>query len=167
MTMLKVPSQSQCEITARYRRAGEALDVEGLLATLAPDAVLRSPITDQVEFRGLAEIRPLLEAVFSVLREPKFFADIGDAHTRALFHRARVGEQSVEEVSRVELGDDGLIKELTQYVRPLPGLATMAACLAPKVAARRGRVRSLLARVLIFPLGLLARLGDRMVPWFV
>lgn len=128
MAMLEVPSQSQCEITARYRRAGEALDVEALLATLAPDAVLRSPITNQVEFRGHAEIRPLLDAVFSVLREPKFFADIGDAHTRALFHRARVDGQS---------------------------------------AARRGRVRSLLARMLIFPLGLLTRRGDRMVPWFV
>jgi hypothetical protein len=165
--MLDVPTDSRCETTARYCKAVESHDIDGVLATLAPHAVLRSPITNRIAFRGHEEIRPLLESVFGTLQGTEFFADIGDDRTRALFHRARVGGQPVEEVSRVQLGEDGLIEEITLYVRPLPGLATMAACLAPRVAARRGRARSLLARLLIFPLGRLTRLGDRLVPWFV
>jgi hypothetical protein len=67
---------------------------------------------------------------------------------------------------RLQLTDDGQIEQLTIFYRPLPGLASFAAAMAPRVARKHGRLRSLIARVLIFPLGLATRLGDRLVPWF-
>jgi hypothetical protein len=38
--------------TVRMRSAAEAHDVEGVVANLAEDAVLRSPVTDRILFRG-------------------------------------------------------------------------------------------------------------------
>jgi hypothetical protein len=155
-----------CTTTVRMRSAAEDHDVDGVLGTLAPDVVLRSPITDRIVFRGRDEVREVLQAVFSTLTEMHYFADVGDQRTRALFYRAKVGTQPVEEATRLELNDHAEIEEMTIFYRPLPGLASFAAALAPRVAGKHGRLRSLLARLLIFPLGLMTRLGDRVVPWF-
>lgn len=57
-----------------------------MIATLAPDVVLRSPITDRVVFRGHQEMRELLASVFVVINAIHYFADVGDQRTRALFH---------------------------------------------------------------------------------
>jgi hypothetical protein len=128
--------------------------------------VLRSPITDRIVFRGRQEVREVLTEVFSVLEDVHCVTDIGDRQTRALFYTAKVGGRPVEEAIRLELDHDGQIKELTIFYRPLPGLAAFTAALAPRVARKHGPVRSFLARLLIFPLAVLTRLGDRLVPWF-
>lgn len=160
--------RTDCPTTVRMRQAAEAGDVEGVIQTLAADVTLRSPITDRVVFRGAAEVGDILRSVFSTLTDMHYFADVGDERTRALFYRAQVrGRQPVEEAMRVELNAAGEITAFTIFYRPLPGLAAFAAALAPRVARRHGPVRSLLARLLIAPLGLLTRLGDRLVPWFV
>ena len=159
--------RDDCPTTVRMRHAAEAGDVQGVLETLAPDVVLHSPITDRVVFRGPAEVGDVLRAVFSTLEDVHYFADVGDQRTRALFYRARVrGRQPVEEAMRIELNADAEIETFTIFYRPLPGLATFAAAVAPRVARKHGRLRSLLARLAIFPLGLMTRLGDRLAPWF-
>lgn len=153
-------------VTARYRSAAEAGDIEGVIATLAPNVVMHSPITDRVAFHGHAEVRELLESVFSVIDGISYFADVGDSHTRALFYRASVNGQPLEEATRIELDPAGQIAEVTLFFRPLPGLATLTAALAPRVAARRhGQLRSVVARLLAAPLGLATRAGDRLVTW--
>src|SRR5947209_14333223 len=155
----------ECETTARMRRAAEGHDIDGVMNTMSDDVVLHSPITDRVVFRGQQEVREALNAVFSTIRDMHYIADIGSDRTRALFYTARVGRQPLEEGMRLELGEDGKISELTIFYRPLPGLASFAAALAPRVARSRGRVRSVLAWIGMFPLALATRLGDRLVPW--
>jgi hypothetical protein len=91
------------ETTRRYREAVEAGDVESLVATLAADVVLHSPITLRTEFRGHDDLRALMRAVFSSIEDISYFEDVGDATTRALFYRARVGRQEVEEATLVRL----------------------------------------------------------------
>lgn len=158
---------NDCETTVRMRQAAETRDTAKVMQMMADDVLLRSPITNQVVFRGRAEVSEILTSVFSVLEDIEYFADIGDQHTRALFYTARVGRQPVEEAMRIELNDAGEIRELTIFYRPLPGLASFAAALAPRVATQRhGRFRAGLARLLITPLALLTRLGDRIVVWF-
>jgi hypothetical protein len=149
--------------TKRFREAAEARDVEALLATVSEDVVLRSPITDRVTFRGRGELGELMRSVFATLEDIRYFADVGDARTRALFDRARVGGQALEQAVRVQLNDAQEIEELTIFFRPLPGLAGLTAALAPRVA--RGRARSLAARVLLAPLAWVTRAGDRAAPW--
>lgn len=165
MAALQERLSDSCATTARFRQAAEAHDIDGVLMTLAPDVVLRSPITDRIEFRGHREISELLGSVFAAIKDIRYFADVGDQRTRALFYRAHVGGQPLEEATRIELDDRGQIREITLFFRPLPGLATLTATLAPLVAAKHGRIRSQIARLLIYPLGLATRIGDRLVPW--
>ena len=125
------PSTAHPATTARFRRAEEAHDIEGVLETLAPDVVVRSPITDRVTFQGRDEVRELLRSVFATIDDISYFADIGDARTRALFYRANVNGEPLEEATRIELDDREQIREITLFFRPLPGLATgpvMPAC---------------------------------------
>jgi SnoaL-like protein len=155
-----------CGTTVRLRRAAEAHDADGVMETLSRDVVLRSPITNRVVFRGTDQVREVVRAVFSTLEDIDYFADVGDQRTRALFYRARVGSQPLEEAMRLELNDLAEIAELTIFFRPLPGLATFASALAPRIARRHGRIRSALARLLLSPLAVATRLGDRLAPWF-
>jgi hypothetical protein len=152
--------------TARFRRAVETHDVEGALATLAPDVVLRSPITDRVSFRGVDEMRDLFPSIFATIKNIRYFADIGNSRTRALFYHATVKGEPVEEATRVELDDQQRIREITIFFRPLPGLATFTAAMAPRVARKRGRLRAMMARMLVAPLGIATRAGDRMITKF-
>lgn len=153
-------------ITGRFRQAAEAHDVEGVIDTLAPDVVLNSPITDRVTFRGRDEVRELLRTVFVTISDIRYFADIGDERTRALFYRANVHGEPLEEATRIELNEQGQIREITLFFRPLPGLATLTAALAPRMARKHGRFRAVVARLLATPLGLATRMGDRLVTWF-
>lgn len=151
--------------TQRFRAAAQAGDVQALLDTLAEDVELYSPISDRVTFRGRAELGELMRSVFATLEDIHYFADVGDARTRVLFDRASVGGEALEQAIRVELNDRHQIERLTIFFRPLPGLTTLAAALAPRVARRRGRGRALLAAVMLAPIAALMRAGDRLSRW--
>ncbi|HWE32187.1 MAG TPA: nuclear transport factor 2 family protein [Solirubrobacteraceae bacterium] len=164
-TLDHMPTDTAAATTARYRQAAEAGDVEALIATLAPDVVFHSPITDRAAFHGHDEMRELVEAVFETISDIHFFADVGEGRTRALFFRGRVGRQPVEESVRIELDQNNLIVDLTASFRPLPALTAIAATLVPKVIARRrGRLAGAIVKFAMTPIMLLTRLGDRAVP---
>jgi hypothetical protein len=148
------------ETTRRYRAAVESADVESFLATLVPDVVLHSPITARTPFSGHDEMRALMRAVFASIEDIRYFEDIGDAETRALFYRARVGRQEVEEATLVRLDTQALITEIRLWFRPLPGLTAVMAKLGPELARDRGRGRAAAAAALASPLAAAARLGD-------
>jgi hypothetical protein len=152
--------------TRRFREAAEAADVEALVATLSDDVVLHSPITERIKFNGRDQVRELMYSVFATVDGTSYFADVGDARTRVMFLRAGAAGQPFEEALRVELNDQQQIREITVFVRPLPGLTGFAAALVPRVARRRGRGRALIARLLLAPLGFATRAGDRATPWF-
>lgn len=153
--------------SARFRRGIETSDIEAVLETLAHDVVLHSPFTHRISFTGIDEIRSLLPHVFSSIQDITYFADIGDAETRALFYRANVKGEALEEATRLHLNGEGLIDEITLFFRPLPGLATLMAVMAPRIAMKRGRLRAITARLLLAPLGFATRFGDRLVKKFV
>jgi hypothetical protein len=138
-------AQAADETIRRLRAAGEAGDVDGVLELVAPDVVLRSPITASFEFRGREELRELLEAVFATIEDIRYHDELGDSRSRALFYRARVGSQPLEEAALVRLDEQARITELTLWFRPLRGLTKLTAGLAPRLAARNGRVSAVLA----------------------
>jgi hypothetical protein len=153
--------------TERYRRAGEAGDADGVVATLAANVLFHSPITERVVFRGREEMRELLGAVFETVSDVRYFADVGDDRTRVLFDRLRVGGVEMEQAHRVSLNENGEIEEITVFFRPLPGLAALTCELGPRVAqARHGRARGILARLLLAPLAVFTNIGDRLITLF-
>ena len=52
---------------SRYLAATEAGDVDGFMATLAPDVEVVSPISGRMVFRGQEDVRVLLAAVYGTL----------------------------------------------------------------------------------------------------
>lgn len=144
----------------RFREAVETGDVEGFLAVLAP-AVLRSPISMRAEFRGREQIGELMVSVFATIEDIRYFEDVGDAQTRALFYRARVGEQPIEEATLLRLDDRGQVREVTLYIRPLPGLTALMARLGPRLARQHGRARAAAVAAMTRPLAVVTGAGDR------
>jgi hypothetical protein len=113
-------------------------------------------------------MRQLLEVVYTTLSDIRYTGDVGDERTRALFMAANIGRQPLEEAMHLTLNEDGQIAELKLFVRPLPGLATMAAALGPKITARRhGPLRALLAKLALTPLAMMTRTGERFIHLFV
>jgi hypothetical protein len=147
---------------AAYRAAAEAHDVPAMVACLAPDVTLSSPITDGFQFRGRPQLGALLEDVFAVVEDIRYLVDAGDDRTRMLTLQARVGRQHIDEAMVVTLDDDGLIDHMQLFIRPLPGVTALAAALGPRVARRRSRARAIAVRAMIAPLAFMTRHGEGM-----
>ena len=92
--------------SARFRDAGERLDLDAFLETLAPDVRLRSPISFLARFDGFDDVAEVLRVVFELLEDIEYFEDLGDATTRAFFYRGRVNRQPLEGAILARL-DDG------------------------------------------------------------
>jgi SnoaL-like domain len=148
------------ETTRRYRAAVEAGDIEAFLSTLAPDVVLHSPFTPRVQFRGHEPMRTLMQAVFASIEDIRYFEDVGDSTTRALFYRAHAGRQEVEEATLVRLNAEALVTEITLWLRPLPGLTAVMARLGPALAREHGRGRAAAVTALTVPLAAATRAGE-------
>jgi len=80
-----------------------------------------------------------------------------------LFATANINAQPTDEALRLELEDQQQVREVTVFVRPLPGQAAFAAAVAPRIARRYGRLPSWLSRMLFTPVAVGTRLVDRFV----
>lgn len=149
-----------------WKRAAEAGDAALARTALADDAVLISPLTAQFRFEGGDVVEELLEDVFRVLTEIRFEDELVDGDRAALFATARVGDRVLGEAQRLRLDGDGLIRELTLFMRPIPAMTALLRGLGPLVAQRQGKAGT--ARLLIGAGALLdgiASSGDaRLVP---
>jgi hypothetical protein len=151
-----------------YSGEGDAIKWAALLNSLAPDIVVRSPITDRIRFEGIEEVRHLFAAVADVVEDIRFYRieDAGADH-RVLFWRGRVGGHYLEEANLVRLNAEGQIAEMTVFMRPVPGLLELVSRLAGRLARRHGRFRALLARCLTAPLGFAFRSLEPVAVWLV
>ena len=145
---------------ARFRAAGEQLDLAAFLQTLAPGVRLRSPISFLARFEGFEDVSAVLREVFEVLDDIEYFEDVGTSTTRALFYRARIRDQAVEGAILVRLDERASVSEMTMFFRPLPGLTALTARLTPRLAAQRGRMRSLAVAAMTRPVAVLTARAD-------
>ncbi|MBO9626563.1 MAG: nuclear transport factor 2 family protein [Microbacterium sp.] len=145
-----------------WKRAGESGDADLAATALAADAVLISPLTDGFSFQGREEIRDLLASAFTVLDGIRFDGDVRDGDQVVLFATATVRGRALTECQRLRLDGDGLIRELTIFLRPLPAVTAFTRALGPVLARAQGRAGT--ARVLTAAGALLdgvATSGDR------
>lgn len=61
------------------------------------------------------------------------------------------------------LDDAGKVREIRLFIRPLPGLATLTAALAPRLARHRSRWRAVAMSLLVDPLAFMTRAGEGIV----
>lgn len=147
---------------AAWRTATESADEAAAIACLAPDVVLISPLTEAFRFHGAAQVGPALGVAFEVIEGIRFHTGVGEGDVRALFYRATVKGQAVEEAQLLRLDADGLIAEITFFGRPLPGVTAVMTALAAPLLRRQGR--PVLGRVLAVataPLAAFTKLGER------
>ena len=151
------------DTVARYRDAVERLDLDAVVATLAPDVELHSPISARACLQGPAMIRDVLEPVYASIEDIRVVDEVAtsDGQRRVLYLRGHIsGGEPIEESVWMRIDEHGLIAELTVFIRPLGALTALMAAIGPSLAARHGRVRGWIAVAATRPLAVITRRGD-------
>jgi hypothetical protein len=135
--MLHLPAP---DLTAPVRAAMLARDPAALVATFAPDVVLRSPVTAR-PFRGREEVGELMTELIGALEDLEYTAVADGGDVQVLAFRMRLGGRDVELVDLLRYDDVGRVAEIVVHGRPLQGSALFAAIVGPRLARRRSRWR--------------------------
>jgi hypothetical protein len=125
---------------ATYRVATEANDLDRIMSAIAPDAELASPLAGRMVFRGAADLRVLLGAVYSTLRGLRWTEEIGDGAARVLIGECRVGPLRLTDAMAFDLAPDGRIRRIRPHLRPWLATTLFALLLGPQVAVHPGMV---------------------------
>jgi hypothetical protein len=151
----------------RMMRAMRERDYEDMAEVLASDVVINSPITDSLQFRGRDDVLAVLRIVREAMQDLEHHDLLGSGDTWTHRFRVLVGGRLIEGMDLLRFDESGAIREVTVFVRPLPGLAAFTAAIAPEVGRRRGTLTAVVLRLLTGPLVALTRLGDRLVAWLI
>lgn len=101
-----------------FRVAAETKDLDLMRSTLREDIVLHSPILFN-GFDGQDAAIAVLSHVIEVLENFAYLDEVADGDTVVLRFRADVGDRELEGIDFLELDADGLVRELTVFMRPL------------------------------------------------
>ena len=129
----------------RYQAASEAGDIDGIMATLALDVEVVSPISGRMVFRGQDDVRILLSAVYGTLRDLRWTQSVGEGTDRVSVGEAKIGPIRMTDAMVFELTPDGQIRRISPHLRPWLALTLFALLLGPKVGRHLGLVRRALA----------------------
>lgn len=127
------------DAVAVWRTAGETRDAALAVTALSPGVTLISPITERFTFRGRTQVGDLLEVALSEIDHITYTDQVAEGPLVALFYQARIGTTDIFEAQRLRLDGDGLIEEITLFVRPLPALTLLMTRLGPELARRNGQ----------------------------
>jgi SnoaL-like domain len=129
------------DAVASFCAAARNNDVEAMVATLAPDAELVSPLAGRMVFRGRDDLRVLLGAAFGSVRGLQWLEFVGDGQTRVAVSEGRIAGVGISDAMVVELDDAGRIRRIRPHLRPWLALTVFALKLGPKVARHPGVIR--------------------------
>jgi hypothetical protein len=122
----------------RYRAASEANDIGALMATLAPDVEVVSPISGRMVFRGSDDVRFLLSAVYGCIRDLRWTSQLSDGTSSVLVGEGKVAGVGLTDAMVFDVALDGRIARISPHLRPWLALTLFALVLGPKVARRPG-----------------------------
>ncbi len=129
------------DAVATYRAASEAVDIETLVSTLAPDVRLISPLSSGAVFRGRDDLKILLTAVYGSLRGWRWTEEVGEGPVKVLVGEGRIGPVKLGDAMLVELDEEGRIALIRPHLRPWLGLTAFAVIAGPRLAAHPGVMR--------------------------
>jgi hypothetical protein len=134
------------DAVALFCEATRANDIDGIVATLAPNAELHSPLFARMVFRGHDDLRVLLGAVYGSLSNLVWREVIGEGATRVAVSDARIAGVTITDAMVLELDDSGLIVRIRPHLRPWLAITLFALLLGPKIARHPGVLRRALRR---------------------
>ena len=104
-----------------FRSAAENKDLDQLTQTLREDVVLHSPVLFR-GFEGRETVATVLTHVAATLENFSYTDELADGDTVVLRFKATVGDRELEGIDFLELDEQGLVTELTVFMRPLSAL---------------------------------------------
>ncbi len=117
-----------------FRAAIEARDQEAMVATLAPEVVLHSPVSFK-PFEGKAAVQQLFSVLLEVFEDFHYTDELEGPGVHGLIFRTRIGKRTVEGLDLIRNREDGLIIDFTVMVRPLSATIALAEAVGPRLAA--------------------------------
>jgi hypothetical protein len=108
-----------------FRTAAESNDFSAFEAIFAEDVTFRSPV-DFKPHHGRDAVAMLLAAVGQVFEDFRYTAQVETGDTAALAFSARAGNRELDGIDLLRFDDDGKVREMAVYVRPLSGVNALA-----------------------------------------
>jgi hypothetical protein len=122
------------DAVAHYQAASVVGDIDALMTAVAPDAELVSPLVANGVICGQEDLRILLEAVYTTVRDLRWIERFGDDHRVVIIGEAKVGPFRIGDAAVIELAEDGSIQRIRPHLRPWLGTTFFALRMLPKVA---------------------------------
>jgi hypothetical protein len=120
-----------------FRRAAEAKDLVLLAETLREDVVLHSPILFR-GFEGRETVTTVLTHVAATLEDLTYVDELSADGTVALRFKAMVGDRELEGIDFLELDEQGQVRELTVFMRPMSALTRFNELMKARLEAEFG-----------------------------
>ncbi|UYM07418.1 nuclear transport factor 2 family protein [Solicola gregarius] len=130
-------SMGVTDVVERYLAAAQAVDIDALLDTLAPEPELVSPLSGRMVFRGTDDLRVLLAAVYGSLTGLRWHERIVDGDRVVVTGEARIGPVTRSDVTVFEISD-GRIARIRPYVRPWFALTVDAVVVGSRMLRHPG-----------------------------
>jgi hypothetical protein len=120
-----------------FRLAVEAKDLDTATATLREDVVLHSPILFR-GFEGRDVVAQVLTHVAATLEDFRYTDELAEGDTVVLRFKARVDDRELEGIDFLELDEQGLVRELTVFMRPMSALTAFNEQMAARLGVEAG-----------------------------
>lgn len=121
---------------AAWEAADRRQDLARMKEQIAPGVRLVSPLTNQFTFNGPDEVMAVFESAFEVLRDIVVSKVTGADRDWVLWGTNTLKGRNLEEIQWLHLDDDGLIDEITLFIRPVAAAADLLARIGPPMARR-------------------------------
>ena len=152
-------------MTHPFTQAIATRNADALLATLAPDVVLYSAVT-RTPFEGHDVVADTYRSVLESFEEVRVVDEFQSGDTHAFFWEGRIEGRYVAGADRYRLDEEGRVREVTIYGRPMSGVATFVTGIGFRLARRRrGRLLATVLRVTSLPLPPMLTLLDPVTRW--
>ena len=116
----------------RFRAAAEAKDFSAIEEIFSEEVVFRSPVVFK-PYEGRDAVAMILAAVVQVFEDFRYTDQVETGEKAALAFSARVGDRELDGIDFLGFTDDGRVKELTVFVRPLSGINALAEAMQRKL----------------------------------
>jgi hypothetical protein len=156
-----MPELEQSPTTLPLRAGVEAGDLAAVVDAFAEDAIVRSPITSALTFDGHEQIAAVFSVILDVFKDIRYTDELRTGDTAVLIASARVDGTDIQLADHMRLDERGKIRELTVFFRPMPAIAVSARALGEGLGRRRSGGRARVISMLVAPLIVLTRVGDR------
>ena len=117
-----------------FRAAAESKDFSAFEEIFAEDVTFRSPAVFR-PYEGRDAVAMLLATVAVVFEDFRYTDQVETGATAMLAFSARVGNRELDGIDLLRFDDEGKIREMAVYIRPLSGLNALAEAMQRALSA--------------------------------